>query len=320
VGLVVELAGGAPEHHGAGGNEVTLAGDVVLPLGDLHVEPAVHLEDHELAARQPPQRVDVASAASRVDPGSLPVGDRESVVEAHPNHTHLGDGMGTLRDPGQRALERLGPAQRAHPVDLRDQPLGGGESLLDDRRQQPVRRTTAALVRGEQQGRGLGPPGREAAGGVEADRPARLDEAHPGHRRQVVRLGQQHRDLLARPALQAASFQSRQPTDRAARAGVENAGPHALFAGQHAGRRTDHDVAHQLPAPGCHVSIEVLVVVAERIQLATSDESALARRDRGPGAGADTTHVTSLGRSGLDRRRSSTGLRVVRLSGCSCTR
>jgi hypothetical protein len=62
-GLVDQLSVRAPEDDRPGGDQVSLPGDVVLPVLDLHVEPAVHLEDHDLAAGQPPLGIGVARAS-----------------------------------------------------------------------------------------------------------------------------------------------------------------------------------------------------------------------------------------------------------------
>jgi hypothetical protein len=107
---------------------------------------------------------------------------------------------------------------------------------------------------------------------VEADRSPRLDEPHAGQWLQIVRLAEQHGDLVAVPVLQAAALERGQPADRATRTGVEHSGPHQLLPGERTGRRTDDHVAHELPPLCSDLDVHVVTVVPEGDQLAAGEE------------------------------------------------
>ena len=113
--------------------QAPLAGEIVLPCLDVHVERTVDLQDEDATVGRTPLAVGEAEASAAVAPPRLPGGRREPEPRAHPADVDLRHGLCTACDVRECAAEPWCTAERAEPVDPDQELLGRREPLLHSR-------------------------------------------------------------------------------------------------------------------------------------------------------------------------------------------
>ena len=297
-GVLPQLARRAPDSLPIRGEEAPLAGDVVLPVLDLHVEAAVDLQDERATVRQPPLRVGVAQASVAAPPACLPGGRGQAEGAAQTGEVDLREGTGAARDLLEARPQQRGLVERLHPADPLLQGGRGREALLHDGGHHALRSPGRALVGSEVQHGGLELHRRQRQGathrGKVATRAAVDDALDRLVQDEVLR--DEDRHLIAVPPLESVHLGGRQVGEECAGPCVQDTQPSHLRPGRCSSGRREHHRGARDPAFGVELGPHPVPVHAQRCELPATDQALLGARDLVPtGCGALERHPSSMG-------------------------